>query len=114
MVALSMAERIVATTPGTPYDADVLPREVRVFLHRQPEAVAEFASVFGVQLALRTEHGGKDVPYLEARGVVGGIAVSAWALGGEDEQERYAACLSVAPAAGVAELPEAWRAAGAA
>jgi hypothetical protein len=112
MRAMAVANQLTAVGPIQSLDAVTTQRgAVRVMLHRRPEDVAQWARLYGLPLALETNYNDGLRPYIEASGLVVGVPVSVWALGGADEQERYAACMPASDAAAPG-LPAEWSAAG--
>lgn len=112
MAALSVAEQITSTAPVVPTDIAVNVRSIDVHFHQSPEDLVVFARAFDLPVTLRERHGGRERPYVEARGSLNDVSLHAWALGTEADVDRYRAALaSVAcdeDAPGVAALPQAW------
>jgi hypothetical protein len=103
MRALSVAEEVAAMVPlATADDVQVSCSGVDLMLHRRPEGVAQVGAARSWSATVDSS-GGR--PRIAVSGLVRGVAVRVWALGGTDETERYEA--AAAPVA----LPAAWTAA---
>lgn len=92
MAALSVAEKLTATTPVLPHHLSIEPNEfdyvpgtferpmgVVLYFHLAPESVAAFAGALGVEVREQTREGQWTL-YTHADGSLDGVPFRAWAL----------------------------------